>query len=75
MIWRTGGGICLREGALYQFSETEGKKKQWDIYNGWCKELSSEVLKVLHEEEHEISAQVRGKLRWRREKLKGVDGV
>ena len=38
VIWRTGGGICLRGGALYHFSEKEGKK-QWDIYNGLCKEI------------------------------------
>ena len=50
------------------------KEKNSGIYTMVCvRKLSSKVLKVLHEEDVEISAQVRGKLRWRREKLKDVE--
>ena len=37
------------------------------------RKLSSEVFKILHEQEGEISAEVRGNLRQRREELRGVE--
>lgn len=74
MIWRTGGGICLRseEGHYTILVRRKGGTKTGIYTMVDIRKLSSEVLKVLHEEEGEISG--KGKVEVEEGKVKSCGG-
>lgn len=74
VIWRTGGGICLRseEGHYTILVRRKGGKNSGVYTMVGIRRLSPEVLKVLHEEEGEISG--KGKVEVEEGKVKRCGG-
>ena len=75
MIWRAGGGICLRseEGHYTILVRRSGGGGNSGIYTMvGIRKLSSEVLEVLHEEKGEISG--KGKVEVEEGKVKRCGG-
>ena len=74
MIWRTGGGICLRseEGHYTILVRRKGGGNSGIHTMVGIRKLSSEVLEVLHEEEGEISG--KGKVEGEEGKVKRCGG-